>query len=212
MRLRLVFIGMLSATCLVNAANAANIDGLWNTGVDSAGTAYSSDGASELHYLVNGTPTAVAYKHPAWLGVGDAYWIAAAPGGAYGANPNSYTLTFDLTGFDLATASIGGGFAADDQGSVRLNGGAVISTTSTFSSLTSFNFTSGFVAGINTLTFSVLDTGGVPSGLLVSGLHGTADVASGAVPEPASWALMLVGFGAVGSAMRRRQRTAVSFG
>ena len=30
-------------------------------------------------------------------------------------------------------------------------------------------------------------------------------------PEPASWALMLGGFGLVGSAMRRR-RTAVSFG
>lgn len=36
--------------------------------------------------------------------------------------------------------------------------------------------------------------------------------ASGAVPEPATWAMMLVGFGAVGSAMRRRSaRTAVSF-
>ena len=30
-----------------------------------------------------------------------------------------------------------------------------------------------------------------------------------AVPEPAAWALMLVGFGAVGNAMRRRQRHAV---
>jgi len=30
-----------------------------------------------------------------------------------------------------------------------------------------------------------------------------------AVPEPAAWALMLVGFGAVGSAMRRRQSHAV---
>ena len=32
-----------------------------------------------------------------------------------------------------------------------------------------------------------------------------------AVPEPTSWALMLIGFGAVGEAMRRRQRTSVSF-
>jgi len=30
--------------------------------------------------------------------------------------------------------------------------------------------------------------------------------AVGAVPEPATWALMIVGFGAIGSAMRRRQR------
>ncbi|UAK26472.1 PEPxxWA-CTERM sorting domain-containing protein [Sphingomonas nostoxanthinifaciens] len=32
------------------------------------------------------------------------------------------------------------------------------------------------------------------------------------VPEPASWAMMLSGFGLLGGAMRRRQRTTVSFG
>jgi hypothetical protein len=32
------------------------------------------------------------------------------------------------------------------------------------------------------------------------------------VPEPASWALMLSGFGLIGATMRRRQRTVVSFG
>jgi len=36
--------------------------------------------------------------------------------------------------------------------------------------------------------------------------------ANGGVPEPASWALMLGGFGLVGAAMRRRSRTAISFG
>jgi hypothetical protein len=30
-----------------------------------------------------------------------------------------------------------------------------------------------------------------------------------AIPEPASWVLMLAGFGAIGSQMRRRQRRAV---
>ena len=33
-----------------------------------------------------------------------------------------------------------------------------------------------------------------------------------AAPEPASWALMLAGFGAIGGAMRSRRKTAVSFG
>lgn len=33
----------------------------------------------------------------------------------------------------------------------------------------------------------------------------------GSVPEPASWALMVVGFGATGFAMRRQRRTAVTF-
>jgi len=34
----------------------------------------------------------------------------------------------------------------------------------------------------------------------------------GGVPEPASWALMLAGFGAIGTALRSRRRIAVSFG
>ena len=37
-------------------------------------------------------------------------------------------------------------------------------------------------------------------------------VQSGAVPEPASWALMLGGFGVVGGALRSRRKQAVSFG
>ena len=32
------------------------------------------------------------------------------------------------------------------------------------------------------------------------------------VPETSTWAMMLAGFGIVGGAMRRRQRTSVSFG
>jgi hypothetical protein len=42
--------------------------------------------------------------------------------------------------------------------------------------------------------------------LVLNQLRGTS-----AVPEPATWAMMLVGFGAVGGAMRRRRRVAVHF-
>lgn len=35
--------------------------------------------------------------------------------------------------------------------------------------------------------------------------------AGNAVPEPASWALMISGFGLAGAALRRRVRTSVSF-
>jgi len=39
----------------------------------------------------------------------------------------------------------------------------------------------------------------------------SGDAVSAAVPEAASWAMMLVGFGAVGGAMRARRKVAVSF-
>lgn len=35
--------------------------------------------------------------------------------------------------------------------------------------------------------------------------------ASGAVPEPSTWALLILGFGVVGAAMRRRAKAAISF-
>jgi hypothetical protein len=41
-------------------------------------------------------------------------------------------------------------------------------------------------------------------------LDGVSLTAAGAVPEPASWAMMIVGFGAVGSSMRRRRMVAVA--
>ncbi|WP_445190795.1 PEPxxWA-CTERM sorting domain-containing protein [Sphingomonas sp. Tas61C01] len=50
------------------------------------------------------------------------------------------------------------------------------------------------------------------SGLLLGDYTGGFTIAA-AVPEPASWALMIMGFGAVGNAMRRRSavQTSVSF-
>ena len=43
--------------------------------------------------------------------------------------------------------------------------------------------------------------------------NGSASATVAAVPEPATWAMMLVGFGAIGGAMRRKSKvnTAVSF-
>ena len=38
---------------------------------------------------------------------------------------------------------------------------------------------------------------------------GSATPGRGAVPEPSTWAMMLLGFGAVGAAMRRRRKTAL---
>ena len=45
----------------------------------------------------------------------------------------------------------------------------------------------------------------------VTTFTGATVALGGAVPEPASWALMLGGFGLVGGAMRSRRRQAVSF-
>lgn len=52
-----------------------------------------------------------------------------------------------------------------------------------------------------------LNAGGLSTGFVTA----SASPATGAVPEPATWAMMIGGFAAIGVAARRRRRTTVSF-
>ena len=203
----------LSAAALVASfaasAHAATITGLWNTGVDALGNPLA-EGAPDLHYLVNGSPTPFVYDHPSYLVPSDARFIAVQPNGGYVNPVNTFSLTFSLAGLNAATAQLSGFFESDNYASVYLNGHFLTqdiqaTVVSNFQSYTPFSAgSSDFVAGLNTLSFVVTDTG-PPSAVLVRGLTGTAN-ASGAVPEPAAWALMLVGFGGLGAALRARRK------
>jgi hypothetical protein len=212
-QVRIAGIALAAASLLATGAHAAAITGLFDTGVDAGGTPLA-EGATDTHWVLNGAASPVVYDHPSYLLTSDARFIAQAADGSYTSNPNTYTLTFDLTGLNAATAQLSGNFEADNFASVFLNGNLLAQDLqgtffSNFQSLTPFSSGAGnFVAGLNTLSFVVTDTG-PPSAFLVSGLAGTADVGGG-VPEPASWGLMLVGFGGLGAALRRRRGSAVA--
>jgi hypothetical protein len=105
-------------------------------------------------------------------------------------------LTFDLSGFDPGSTTLSGSWAADNFGSILLNGSTPTGTgtlvlsgypISNFESFHNFTITGGFLVGINTLDFVITD-GGVPGGLNVTNL-----VATSAVPEPSSLVLLLGG-------------------
>jgi PEP-CTERM motif len=66
----------------------------------------------------------------------------------------------------------------------------------------SVSFTSVLATNAGALNWTV-----APTGLIFRAVTGATPV----VPEPATWAMMLAGFGIVGSAFRRRQRVNVSF-
>jgi hypothetical protein len=73
-----------------------------------------------------------------------------------------------------------------------------------------------FVTALGTFTVKFLDTGIVPASGNTAFAPVTITVDSvpvAPVPEPATWAMMMLGFGAVGFAMRRRNkvRTTVSY-
>ena len=197
--------------CLLAAvampASAASILGLYNTGVLNDGTTAAS-GSTDLHYTLFVSPDA-NFPGPSaivadpiaggyWLlNSSTSRWIAPAqnqgyPTGAvnHAAGNYTYRLTFDLTGLDPVTAHVTGSWAADNAGTAMLlNGVSTGYTTPSYSALTAFALSSGFVAGINTLDFVVNEyasSGANPTGLRVDGLTGTAS----AVPAPAAgWLL-----------------------
>ena len=67
----------------------------------------------------------------------------------------------------------------------------------------------GYDATPTSLTLSFNSTGG--SAYSAAATLAVPPAPIGTVPEPATWALTLMGFGAMGAAMRRRTRTSVSF-
>jgi len=116
----------------------------------------------------------------------------------------TWTMTFDLTGYNAATASFNAQFAADNTAVVYLNGNQ-IGTSSGFSSWSTFSASAGhFVAGLNTLSFEVINQAqgaGNPTGLRVEFL--SSNVA--AVPEADSYSLMMAGLGLMGLVVRRKK-------
>ena len=134
-------------------------------------------------------------------------WLAPSTRFDFGDIPGitddiTYQTSFDLSGFQTSGGSITGRWAADDTGlEIRLNGVAVPGLAlARYDDWTPFTITSGFVDGLNTLSFSTRSTLN-PTGLRV---EFTASEFIPAVPEPGSWALMFSGLLAVGGLARRR--------
>ncbi|MFO1088660.1 MAG: hypothetical protein U1E46_03660 [Hyphomicrobiales bacterium] len=118
----------------------------------------------------------------------------------------TFTTTFDLTGFDPASAIINGAWATDDRGlEVKLNGVAVPGLTllqndnTVLDQLNPFSITTGFVQGVNTLQFTIKNL--FVGGGFRTDLSGTANV----IPLPPAAYLFSGGLLALISFGRRRQ-------
>jgi len=206
-------------------SQAAPITGLYNTGVDDT-SALLVDNAVDTHYTIGSTSwTAIAGNNPppafpgAWIlnsASTASRWIAPATQPTSDTSDTLYvvSLSFDLTGFDSATASFSGRWAADNQGYVTLNGGSAFGQTpltTGHATWTSFSASSGFLSGVNTLAFYVTNlgfSGTNPTGIRVEFESSNVNVTP--IPEPEIYAMLGAGLGLMGWVARRRKKQATA--
>ena len=104
-------------------------------------------------------------------------------------NPNDASLSFLIGGVPAGAVLTAGSFTGTPA-------------------RTWFNFNTTYVAtltGATNLTFQFRGLGVTAADFAVDRVYALA-----AVPEPATWGMMIIGFGAIGAAMRRR-RTSIRF-
>jgi hypothetical protein len=145
-----------------------------------------------------------------WIGLNTMY-SSGAPLTPFDPGTYIFRTTFDLTGLQPSTAVLSGKWAADNAGSIVLNGtstGVSNNSGAAFFALTDFSLTRGFVAGVNTLDFYVTNTyspvGGPynPVGLRVE----FTQLSVAVVPELPTYQMMIVvGLCLAGVVARRRR-------
>jgi hypothetical protein len=196
------------ATSSFLSAHAASITGLVNTGTFASG-------AQDTNYSLNGTGFGYVTKDNVWpigpwiANTTTSKWITPLANQGASFDPvtkGTYTwsLSFNLAGFDASTASFSGKFAADNSAVVLLNGHSIGSANG-FTSFSNFSAASGFNSGLNTLDFVVTNDGqrtGNPTGLRVE--FTASNVTP--VPEPETYAMLLAGLGLMGVISRRRAK------
>lgn len=204
---RLIFAAALGLAA-AGTAQAAAIHGLVNTGVEAS--------LVDSNYQLNGkasfvTANDAAFPFPHWsANTATSRWImpTALQGESFNhTSPGTYTwhLGFDLSGFNAASASFSGRFAADNRATAYLNGHA-IGLTSGFgeNDWRQLSAASYFIAGLNSLDFVITNDAygaGNPTGLRVEFLSSQVT----AVPEPEAYAMLLAGLLLVGAVARRRK-------
>ena len=169
--------GTFSAT-LTTAGSQTLLVGPTNlnlsTGLDASNNLIGTNGSNDAHWTVDqasggtGPAQIVTSSGADWAGL----WLADGPNSDWiarnanivnnGAAPYTLYRTFNLTGYNLSSVSISGGWTIDDGGTLSLNGNQLASLgSSNWGTLNSFSVPAGspfLNQGVNTLTITITDS------------------------------------------------------
>jgi hypothetical protein len=172
---------------------------LFNTGIIGPDT-----GAIDPNYTVEGGGPAITYFNPAYFpDSSTSRWVSVDAAGG----PGNSTVTFITTFLADSTDTVSGFWGTDNRGSIKVNG-TVIDTligdfnTANFNLLHPFSF-NPLVGVTNTLEVMLTDTG-PPTAFRIDGFAGN-------VPEPSTWAMMILGFAGIGFMAYRRKQNGQAF-
>ena len=208
-------------TTAASAMTTVSIPGLFNTGVNGSNVTLGNN-AVDSHWRLTAAPIGVTLGNTytgasngsfplngAWAANNaTSRWITPTVSHIQ-ATPGLYTyeMQFTLTPKMITnTGQLTGRFMNDNAlTSIFLNTTQLTAPAGNFKTFSNFSAASGFIAGLNKLSFTVRNdagTSGNPTGLRVEFLSNSI----GVVPEPGTWAMLIVGFGLIGVSMRRRQK------
>jgi hypothetical protein len=213
---------MVLTLAVASLAVAMPIVGLYSTGLTSDGTTLGTVGGAEANWQVNGSTAYITqngqFPFQYWAANDSgSQWISPQANYVSGGNnladtPNgvfTYSLTFDLTGYDPTSASFSYRVAGDDYiSSIQLNGNSIPGSgiPPQYGSLGGvFTVNSGFQAGLNTITVLVPNSSsetGNPSGFRLEVTESSVNMNQ--VPEPATFALVGLALAAIPVLRRRR--------
>jgi hypothetical protein len=201
--------GFLTVALAVSEAEAGNIN--LATGLDAAGNLQTANDSIDAFWKAAGGNTPIMLPNAYVVGPGSAddgtccgwpangpnsAWIAVDPDSVSGNGDMSFTRTFWVN--TPGTASISGGlWSIDDNGTLVLNGTTISSLSAPdYDFLNPTGTGAGdFVHGWNTLT--MIGTG---SDNFYEAARLQGSVVGAGVPEPSTWAMMLIGFVGLGYA------------
>ena len=198
----------------INFATGQNSSGVIQTAgnsLDANWTATNVYTGAVVPAYVTTSSNADWYSGWNTVSTSNASWIAPFPNDAYDNGNYSYSYSFNLTGYNLATAVFSGmQFTQDDSGQVWLNGielsGAYESTGGSDYSFQPFTVpTSDLLQGVNTLTVTQEGTDDYLEAFIMQGTLTVSPSGNSSVPEPATMVLFGAGLAVLAGLRLRRK-------